>query len=1290
LFAHTNGEVRFTIVSVQQEQAETVYAQGKLHYAKAVQETGEEHDAFDLEAIKARCQPLMDHEALYAMLAENGFTPGPCFRQVQNLSGNGKEVLSEIVLATPLLATADDYVLHPVLMDGALQTAAAGLFQATGAIPLLAAFSIGRIEILKSLPPRCYVYATRVEDSTLGNALHLFNMALLDDNGDALVRIHEFAVREFQPHAIGVTNTQVSTEGSHQTGSRSDRVSEAWQQQLSQDLFAIAATVVKTTPDKLDSHEDLRYYGFESISFVELTHHINDRYDLNLTPAVFFEYGTLGGFISFLQQKYGDSLHHHYQKHRVPKTGVLSPDHLGNVDQPDVALGRRFFTSNADVPATVRQAESVAIIGMAGKLPQSEDLSAFWQHLASGTDLITEIPGERWNWRQYDGDPETQADKTFAKWGGFMPDVGSFDPRFFGLSPREAELMDPQHRLFLECAWQTIEHAGYCVDDLSGSRTGVFVGVATNDYNELLQSHGVPAEGYMATGNVHSMIANRVSFLMNFIGPSVAVDTACSSSLIAIQRAVKALQNGDCELAIAGGVNAILSPRLGLTLSNAGMLSREGRCKTFAADADGYVRGEGVGAILLKPLAQAEADGDHILAIIRGCAENHGGHATSLTAPNPASQANVIVDAWQKTGVDPETITYIEAHGTGTKLGDPIEIEGLKTAFAQLYKNQGKVLPMQPHCGLGSAKSFIGHLEASAGIAGVLKVLLSMQHQTLPANLHCQTLNPYIQLQGSPFYVIQENQYWATPVIDGQAVPRRAGISAFGFGGVNAHVVLEQYTTPLPNEQGSPHPVVILLSARTSDQLIVMARRLLNFVQHNPQESLASMAYTLQVGRKTMSERLALVSTSLSELAMQLAAWLDQKHGSVFFPAIYQGHYKATGDSPTAASARLYEDLALLAQQWVSKNLAVDWSSLYQQKPKRMALPSYPFARRYYWFAAGEKTLAYSHEDKLSSLHPLLDTNVSTLEAQCFQKHLTAQDFYLRDHKINGVAILPGVAYLEMARAAADFSYKGLSFNVLENVVWSRPICVEASQTVKTTISLYPNSATQLEFEISTGDNSAMGGKLHAQGQVLFDDALVLPKPVDITAIKIACVLGQSGEDFYQQYEADGFDYGNSFRIINNICRDADSGKALAQLLLPNEVQANVKSFVLHPAIMDSALQTVRILLPANLDGIHYLPFSLARLNLFAHDLSAIAYVYACNIPSDSLNDQNAAVKKYDIKLVDVKGGVLAEINTFIVKSATRQAKHEPATIDNNLLDKLYLLADGQVNIQHILAEIFK
>uniref|UniRef100_UPI0013923D9A type I polyketide synthase n=1 Tax=Paenibacillus maysiensis TaxID=1155954 RepID=UPI0013923D9A len=413
----------------------------------------------------------------------------------------------------------------------------------------------------------------------------------------------------------------------------------------------------------------------------------------------------------------------------------------------------------------------VAIVGIAGRFPGAKNTQEFWNNLNAGLNSISVIPQDRWKWEDVYGDPQKEENKTNSKWGGFIEEVDRFDPLFFGISPKEANFIDPQHRLFLETVWQVIENAGYSPKSLSGRKIGVYAGVSKNDYAELM---GENISAFVSTGTVHSILANRVSYFFNFRGPSEAVDTACSSSLVALHNAVRDIREGECEAAIVGGVNALLSPRMYISHAKSGMLSVDGQCKTFDASANGYVRGEGVAALFLKPLDKAVEDRDNILGVIKATAINHGGRSNFLTAPNVTAQSEVVYTALQRSEADPRNISYIEAHGTGTPLGDPIEINALKKAYGQYYEERG-LQPRENSCLLGSVKTNIGHLESAAGMASIIKVLLAMKHGVLPELLNFTEINPYISFEGSPFGLVTAPTAWKKRRIEGKLLPRQAG-----------------------------------------------------------------------------------------------------------------------------------------------------------------------------------------------------------------------------------------------------------------------------------------------------------------------------------------------------------------------------------------------------------------------------------------------------------------------------------------------------------------------------------
>ncbi len=498
------------------------------------------------------------------------------------------------------------------------------------------------------------------------------------------------------------------------------------------------------------------------------------------------------------------------------------------------------------------------MIGIGCRFPGAHGTPAFWRLLRDGVNAITEVPAERWNADElYDRRAATPG-KMSTRWGGFLNGVDRFDAAFFRISPREARRIDPQQRLLLEVAWEALEDAGQAAERLAASATGVFVGISTDDYARMQLGDPALDDAYAGTGSALSIAANRLSYWFDLRGPSLAIDTACSSSLVAVHLACRSLRSGECTLALAGGVNLILTPALTVNFSKAGFMAPDGLCKAFDSSADGYVRGEGAGLVVLKPLAAAVADGEPIYAVIRGSAVNQDGRTNGLTAPNRWAQEAVLRSAYADAGVAPADVSMIEAHGTGTALGDPIEAAALGAVLVEGGARERL-------CSLGSVKTNIGHLEAAAGIAGLIKVALALNHRELPPSLHFETPNPLIPFPDLPIRVQTSLAPWPGCLY--------AGVSAFGFGGTNAHVVLEgpPRTSEASEEKGGPF--LLPLSAKSSTALRELAEAYAAHVRELDTSALADLCYTAAVHRSHHDTRLAVQGASGAELAELLAAY---------------------------------------------------------------------------------------------------------------------------------------------------------------------------------------------------------------------------------------------------------------------------------------------------------------------------------------------------------------------------------------------------------------------------------
>jgi acyl transferase domain-containing protein len=505
--------------------------------------------------------------------------------------------------------------------------------------------------------------------------------------------------------------------------------------------------------------------------------------------------------------------------------------------------------------------EPIAIIGMFGRFPGAENLAQYWENLVRGVEAITFFSDEELTAAGVD--PSLLRNPRYVRARGVLRDAELFDAGFFGFSPREAEIMDPQHRVFLEAAWGALESAGYA-PGVQALNVGVYAGASLNSY--LIASLMTNPEVMLAAGAYQAMLANdkdflatRVSYKLNLRGPSLTVQTACSTSLVAVQLACQALLAGQCDVALAGGVS-INVPRVTGYLYEPGMiLSPDGHCRAFDARAQGTVAGEGVGVVVLKRLREALADRDHVRAVILGAALNNDGSLkVGYTAPSVDGQAAVITLAHAMAAIDPETITYLEAHGTGTELGDPIEIAALTQAFRTATERR-------EFCALGSVKTNIGHLDAAAGVAGLIKTVLALEHGVLPPSLHFSEPSPRIGFAGSPFYVNASRAEWKRAGEN----PRRAGVSSFGIGGTNAHVVVEEAPRPAPS--GPSRPVQILtLSAKSPEALDRVGEDLTGHLEEHGEQSLADVAYTLHRGRAAFPHRRVLVARTHAEAVQAL------------------------------------------------------------------------------------------------------------------------------------------------------------------------------------------------------------------------------------------------------------------------------------------------------------------------------------------------------------------------------------------------------------------------------------
>ncbi|XLS29188.1 SDR family NAD(P)-dependent oxidoreductase [Flavobacteriaceae bacterium M23B6Z8] len=1007
------------------------------------------------------------------------------------------------------------------------------------------------------------------------------------------------------------------------------------------------SSVLKIPVHKIDTSAALERYGIDSVVAMNLTGQLEKSFG-TLSKTLFFEYQTIDELSEYISESFQEklisllSLQTQPEK-RKEKPTVSAPLQKETQTKRRTKKRRRFYQasdrqSNSQTISVQRiHDEPIAIVGLSGRYPESENIEAYWNNLRNGKDCVTEIPKDRWDWREYYNEDAVELGTHTSKWGGFIKGVDEFDPRFFNISPREASYIDPQERLFLQHSWMAIEDAGLTraslqipADDDQSGQVGVYVGVMYGEYN--------------LSGSLAS-IANRVSYFLNLHGPSMTLDTMCSSSLTAIHLACQDLKLGRTSLAIAGGVNVSIDANKYSMLSAGQFISSDGHCQSFGEGGDGYIPGEGVGAVVLKRLSEAVKDKNHIYGVIKGSALNHGGKTNGYTVPNPIAQASAISRALKESGTSPKHISFVEAHGTGTKLGDPIEIAALTKAYQLSGEN---------HCLVGSSKSNIGHCESAAGIAGLTKVLLQMKYQQIVPSLHSKKLNPNIDFEKTPFEINQTLKTWERPTVDGKEMLRTAGLSSFGAGGSNAHIIIEEYPVNVTNTNVYPENsfTIIPLSARTKQQLNQKAVDLFNFIKNNQDAEhklpeLSALAYTLQVGREAMDERLAFIVNSIDELKEKLSALVQ---GASEIEDMYYGQVKENKD--TLALFNTDEDFQETIDKWIQqkkyskiadlwvKGLNLNWSKLYEdEKPSLVSLPTYPFAKEKYWNDPELRGKLEIKDKSSSRLHPLVHMNTSDMDKVSFSSTFTGEEFFLKEYqlKLNGAPAqkaLTSIAGLEMARAAIEFGKSDtqtLNYFELQEVLWGKPFVLNGDQKID--ITLFKEDIHQIDFEIASQTNGEE--IIHSQGKALFKQEQDLFR-INLDSIQNQFSQKQEAKDLYRTFESLGLHYGTKNQVITSASFAAD--QILAKVRLPQIIEKTHSDFVLHPGILDSVVQASMYLIihqrsQANL----YVPVSAEVVSIHAAcDKEMYVWVRSSN--------NNGSVLSIDADLCDSNGIICARI----------------------------------------------
>lgn len=934
---------------------------------------------------------------------------------------------------------------------------------------------------------------------------------------------------------------------------------------------------------------------------------------------------------------------------------------------------KKMLTEIVENSASETVHEDIAIIGMACKFPGAENVEEYWSNLKSGVNSIKEPSKQRREQSsQYYRNkiftkcmldmviPEdTDLDDKFSK-GGYLNEIDKFDAGFFRIPPREAKFMEPLQRLFLETAWEAIEDAGYGGDKITGTKTGVFAG-RDHTAGSLYQYISEPDQMHL-TGSWAGIMASRIQYIFNLHGPSLVVDTACSSGLTATHMACRSLQQGDCDMAISGGIHLIYLPAIQGQKSSMDMVeSADSNVRTFDKSANGTVWGEGVGILFLKKLSKALADGDNIHAVIKGSAINNDGASNGITAPNAEAQEAVIISAWEEAKINPETISYIEAHGTGTVLGDPIEIKGLTNAFRR-YTNKNQF------CGIGSVKTNFGHLVAASGMASIIKVVLSLKNKMLPATINFGFPNPFINFCSCPVYVNNQLTKWDTT-----DSPRRAGVNSFGFSGTNCHIVLEeaperQKKKSFAITKNKPGHI-LTLSARSENVLKDLVNKYIEFIIKGGVTDLADICFTANTGRGHFACRLAFVLKDFEDFKEKLLQVSRTDFANLDKQGIYYNEHKIVPESKKVREAReitekhkaeISAEAKLKIQELMEHkgditNLCneicklyveggnIEWDMLYKgQQVNKVSIPVYPLERVHYWAEPkvfdGESQLL---KDK-SIKHPLFDNLLAdSFDRQIFITYFdNTKHWELKEHRINGRSVLPGTTYLELAREAAR-AYYGNSPVELRDLLFVSPMLVNDGE-VKEVQTIVINEKDYLRFAVVSKQNSEDPDNktwvTHSEGKIfMLQDSV--NKVYDISELKKECSNGEKSIKL-STIESPiklGATWDNIERIY------VGDNSVLVKLEIDPSLSEIALKYSVHPALMDNAANVV-------MNGIWkdavYLPLSYHSMKIYDR-MPGKFYSYITKLNNSSNSTETFS---FDVLLMDESGNVFAEIHNYTIK----------------------------------------
>ncbi|KTD42529.1 SDR family NAD(P)-dependent oxidoreductase [Legionella oakridgensis] len=940
-----------------------------------------------------------------------------------------------------------------------------------------------------------------------------------------------------------------------------------------------------------DLNEDDGFFeiGFDSLMITEMATALKKKLEphLKITVSIGFNYPSINKLAKYIESELNDYL---VKENGSPSTPLL-------VDS------------------------AIAVIGMSCSFPNAPDITAFESLLEKGLSGIKDIPMERWDNRKY-YDPNKEAPgKSYVNKLGLIEHIKRFDANFFGISPREAKLMDPQQRIFLECCYKALEHANYPSEALRGSLTGVFAGVGPNEYYAQLEKSGFSNEelsAYSITGNVLNLIPGRVAYTFDFKGPSISVDTACSSSLVAIHYACQSLKNHEIDYALAGGVNILLLPESNITLCKANALSPDGQCKTFDEKADGYARGEGCGVVFLKRLTDAIRDNDHILAVIKASAVNNDGKSAGLTVPNGKSQEEVMLKALSQTTLSPDDIEYIEAHGTGTPLGDPIEVHAINNVYGQQRSVENPLY-------LGTVKTNIGHLESAAGVAGMIKAIISLQKKKIYKHLNFNKLNPAIKINNARLAL--QTMDWSSTRL------KCVGVNAFGFSGTNAHVILQEF--PEHAEQVIPKPTktyLLVLSAKTKTALDKLARHYQHYLA-TTQHDFGDVCFTVATCRNHYSWRLAMIASSCAEASRKLSA----------------GQFALSHENNVFD---LHEDTVLksLMANYLQGG-QIDWTSYYKisrYEFTKVTLPNYAFDDTEFWLDKKGNNAAC-----MNVVHPLLGQMLSLPNHEyLFNQTLDLEVLtYIKQSCVFDKMVLPVSVYVESGLAAAKLVLK-------QNTIRIEPFHIKRP--------FYPKQVQELQLQVKPiGLEKYKINVFARQAEhwyLLSDMEIGSPlssslNSLNIDELKSSFRERMESSQLYDYFKKHSLCYSEEFQVLQEAYIKRDS--ILSKVRVKRD---HGDGYYCHPLALEGVMQSLLLLGMNDSDYKTYMPYAFKQMTTF-QEIPRHVWVYVSQQSSESENE-----RCFDIKFYDDSGLLIGDIEQLKLRPITRNQciSYEP------LLQQLY------------------